>query len=377
VTLFSSTLTDDLGAYRLYWVDPGNYYVNASYLPQLPTAVNANEDAPRAAYAPTYFPGTSDPAAAELVHLQSNDARRVDFRLKRSPAVTVSGTVYSSLGEGTRARVELMAAAESASTSRYATETDSRGVFEMRGVSPGTYLLAATALSEDVQTGYSKVEVLDIDQPRANVVVGPGVSLGVRLFGEAPASTDLSAIRVALFPLEAHIPEPDPAVIQPNSALVMTQIAPGDYALRVSGLPGSAYVRAARSGSRDVLEQFVSVQYDNTAPLDLDLAFDGGQVTGRAIGTAGQAADATVVLVPAALRHRPDLYRVVFADANGQFAIAGIPPGAYKLFAWESVDTNAWMNAAFMSRYEEFGVELTVSANAKITSQVRVISEAQ
>ena len=51
ISVFSNALTDDLGAYRLYWIDPGDYYVNASYLPQLPTPVNANEDAPRAVYA--------------------------------------------------------------------------------------------------------------------------------------------------------------------------------------------------------------------------------------------------------------------------------------------------------------------------------------
>jgi hypothetical protein len=32
LTPFASALTDDLGAYRLYWLDPGNYYVSASYL---------------------------------------------------------------------------------------------------------------------------------------------------------------------------------------------------------------------------------------------------------------------------------------------------------------------------------------------------------
>ncbi len=63
LTVFSNALTDDRGIYRLYWLDPGDYYVSASYLPQLPTAVNASEDVPRGVYAATYFPGSGDAVA--------------------------------------------------------------------------------------------------------------------------------------------------------------------------------------------------------------------------------------------------------------------------------------------------------------------------
>jgi len=108
VTLFSNTLTDDKGNYHLYWLDPGDYYVNASYLPQLPTPVNANENVPRSAYAATYFPGTRNAIDAELVHLEAGNGRDVNFRLQRSPAVTVRGTVYNVLsGEPIPARVTM------------------------------------------------------------------------------------------------------------------------------------------------------------------------------------------------------------------------------------------------------------------------------
>jgi hypothetical protein len=378
ITPFSSTLTDDQGAYRLYWVDSGDYYVNASYLPQLPTAVNANEDVPRAAYAPTYFPGSNDPAAAELVHLESGTSRDVNFRLQRSPAVTVRGTIYSALADqATRASVVLRAPEESGTTSRYATQTDSRGVFEMKGVNAGTYILSATALSGDGQIGFSRINVLDIDHVRADVVIGPGITLNVRLFGDAPPSADLRTIRVSLVPLETYTPMPEPSIIQPTGVITLSGVQPGDYLLAVSGLSGNAYVKAARSGPRDVLEQFVSMQYDISPTLDIQLAFDGGQITGTAMTAAGQAFDAaTIVLAPdPTRRHRPDQYRIVTSARDGRFSIEGIPPGDYKLFAWDSVEPNAWANSDFMRDFEEFGVPISVGPNAKMPAQIRVIPQ--
>src|SRR5204863_6922574 len=121
ITLFSNTLTDDLGGYRLYWVDPGDFYVNASYLPQLPTPVNANEDAPRIAYGPTYYPGVADPKNAKAVRLESgNIFGGIDFKLDPSPTVRVRGTVTSVITRApAQATVTLTAPEESGSTASY------------------------------------------------------------------------------------------------------------------------------------------------------------------------------------------------------------------------------------------------------------------
>jgi len=380
ITLFSNTLTDDRGSYRLYWLDPGDYYINASYLPQLPTPVNANENVPRAAYAPTYFPGTSNPADAELLHLEGGNGRDVNFRLQRSPAVTVRGTVFSVLSQGTTpAKVTLRSPEESGSTSRYDAETDAKGAFEMSGITAGTYVLSARPILGSGEIGYTKIDVLNIDRPRSDVIVGPGVTVNVRLFGEVPASVSLRTLSVSLLPLETHIPSSAASVTQANGTVVVPNVQPGDYLLQVSGLPENGYVKAARSAARDVLEQFVNVQYESSAPLDIQLAFDGGQIAGTVTNTAGQALDAaTIVLVPdPARRHRPDQYRVATAGADGRFSIGGIPPGEYKAFAWETIEPNAWMNADFISPYEDLGASATVGANTKISAQIRAIPPAR
>jgi hypothetical protein len=384
LTLFSNTLTDDLGAYRLYWVDPGDYYIGASYLPQLPTPVNANEDAPRISYGTTYFPGYADSKEAKPVHLNSGNVMTgLDMKLQRAPALKVSGTIRSILTQApAAATVMLTAYEESGSTARYSIQTDEKGVFEMKSVVPGSYVVTARSSSGEPLIGFSttKVPIVPVDQAnlvtvRADVVIGPGMTINPRLFGQPPAGVDLRSTQVSLVPLETYLPEPKPSTTHANGTLTLVNVHPGDYLLRVSSLPDTAYVRRAQSDQREVLEQFVRVQYDSPTALDIELAFDAAQITGAVQDAAGQPFDeATVVLVPdTARRHRPDQYRVVTSGVDGKFSIGSIPPGEYKLFAWASIEANAWVNSDVIASYEELGAAATVGPNEKAAAQLRVI----
>lgn len=381
VTVFSNALTNDLGEYRLYWIDPGDYSISATYLPQLPTLVNANEEAPRIAYAPTYYPGFNNPADAGIVQLDSGKViGGIDFRLQPSPAVRVRGTVYSVLSNSAApSTVTLMSQRASAGIAHYTTRTDETGAFDMKGIPAGFYVLSATSLSGDGQAGFAAITVADTDYSGANIAIGPGVTLSVRFFGEAPSTADFRAVRLSLKPLETFLPIRAASAMQPGGVLVIANVQPGGYLLDLLGLPDAAYVRSARSGQRDLLEQFVQVQHESAAPLPLDiqLAFDGGQITGAVSAADGRPADrATVVLIPdPARRHRPDQYRVVTSGTDGAFSISGIPPRAYKLFAWDTVEPNAWLNPDFIRGYEEFGAEVIVGASKKISAGIRVAPE--
>jgi hypothetical protein len=381
ITVFSNALTDDLGAYRLYWIDPGDYYVNATYLPQLPTPVNASEDEPRAAYALTYYPGFTNPADARVIRVPDDKVMiGIDFRVELSGGITARGTVRSILDKAAiPATVTLISPEESGGSSRYVVATDEKGVFEMKRVIPATYVMFATT-RDGSQSGFTR---LTIGPPRdlkpivelGDFMIGPGVTTNIRLFGDLPASADLRSVKFLLVPLEDYIPAPKPSVIDARGALSILNVQPAEYLLSASGLPNTAYIKAARMDQRDVLERFVQVQYDVQSPLDIQLAFDAGQISGTVADASNKPIDrATVVLVPdKARRHRPDQYRAVVSSTDGKFSIVGIPPGDYKVFAWDTIEPNAWMNAEFMLTYEEVGVAMMVKPTEKLAAQLRVI----
>ena len=67
------------------------------------------------------------------------------------------------------------------------------------------------------------------------------------------------------------------------------------------------------------------------------------------------------MLVPPASRRKNSLlYKTAVANEDGRFTMTGIAPGPYKIFAWESIPATAWLNADYISKYEELGRSLTV-----------------
>src|SRR5262249_50500130 len=81
-------------------------------------------------------------------------------------------------------------------------------------------------------------------------------------------------------------------------------------------------------------------------------------------------ADSTVVLLPMN-RNRIDLIRFVTTDASGKFRFDRVPPGDYKLFAWDEVEQGAWQDPQFMQSFEERGMAIRVEEGTA-PSDVRV-----
>jgi hypothetical protein len=108
--------------------------------------------------------------------------------------------------------------------------------------------------------------------------------------------------------------------------------------------------------------------------LDLVASANGAAAEGVATDQKNEpVANAVVVAVPEArFRERPDRYRKVLSDQSGRFSLRGLSPGGYTIFAWESVDGEAYYNAEFLKGYEGFGKELHVNESDHATMQIKV-----
>ena len=84
---------------------------------------------------------------------------------------------------------------------------------------------------------------------------------------------------------------------------------------------------------------------------------------------------ANVALVPeASRRENLALYIAATSDASGRFVIRGVPPGDYKLFAWESILPFAYQNAGFLAKHEERGRIVHVGQGGTVNAELSVIS---
>src|SRR5262249_1347965 len=101
-----------------------------------------------------------------------------------------------------------------------------------------------------------------------------------------------------------------------------------------------------------------------------------GQVNGTARADSHQLASSAQVVIVPAQRDRHDLYKFAITNQNGQFTFASVPPGSYKIFAWENIEQFSWFDSAVLARYEAQGMRVTVNEASNATLDLRVIPAA-
>ncbi len=382
-----STLTDDLGEYRLFWLPPGEYYIRARYKA---ASVEQPERYPAA-----FFPGVSDEEIAPLIRVTpASETSAIDLRLSTTPVsgVTLSGRVTDSeLADRNVAMVFVVPRDRTVTLGTDASDafkneaTDrSDGQFLIRGVPPGQYNLFPLVEDDDgnFRTVRIPIDVEDKAVEGISAALAPTVELRGRVTLDGKpwsgavvlASLDglpgalLGASNGSLRAEAQAAAQMDPV----TGEFVFPRVNPGRYAVRLAtsvDVP-DGYVADVRQKDRSVFDGGVSVGADIPEPLELVLRTQGGTVTGTVFDSTliRPFARATVVLVPDdPRRHNLALYRTTASLPDGTFTLSGVAPGSYRLFAWQVVTAGAWENAAFMRRYEEHGVPVVVDQNATKT----------
>ena len=173
------------------------------------------------------------------------------------------------------------------------------------------------------------------------------------LFDTAAASVTSDATGVYLFP---GIPE-------------------SLYAVTVSGVPQNSYVADIREGGASVYDSGLTVGARAETLIDVLISSGAQSIRGTVRNAEGKpAASATVVLVPPeARRQNPSLFRTFRTNINGEFSVNNVAPGDYKLFAWETLPNTAYMNAAFMEKYEVRGRPVTLAPGGDSNLELTLI----
>jgi len=147
------------------------------------------------------------------------------------------------------------------------------------------------------------------------------------------------------------------------------------FSLEPKGSP-ELYVTDVRIGDRSYYEDGTFRLSDWKEPIRITFATSAATVSGTVVWPEGQKKiRAAAVLVPDAPRRRTlYVYRQGGVDESDKFKIVGVPPGTYKLFASDLLSENGWRNADVISKYEDAGIPITVTANSSLTGlQVRAV----
>jgi hypothetical protein len=84
---------------------------------------------------------------------------------------------------------------------------------------------------------------------------------------------------------------------------------------------------------------------------------------------------AWVVLVPdPPHRDREEMYSMKITDGLGRFSLLGLPPGDFKLFAWEPVQGTNYTDPGFFEPFEGRGTRLRIEEKQPQTVQLEMIT---
>jgi hypothetical protein len=373
---FASTLSDDHGEYRLYWLDPGEYVISATFLPVVKTQENPNAAGAPIVYAPTFYPSASTLANAQRITVKSNlNILTLDFRLIRAPAVSVRGSTTEG-NHRISTNVTLRVAGDAAESPRYSAKSDELGSFEIKNVAPGSYIAAAEALVGNELVKASKhIVVYDRDENNVGLILSAGVQISGRIAADTGAPLSLGAARPGLNSVDPYLDSFAGSTFQSDGQFIINNVQQGEYTFDVSSLPEDLYIKSERSGQTNLQGLTLGIGTGSPAPFEIALGTDGGRVIGTVADASGKPfAGAQVVMAPKGdRRNRPDQYRVSSTDEDGAFDLRGIPPGDYQLFAFEDIEDRAWLNTEFITAFT--GTEVTIVPNTRGTIQLPLIPE--
>jgi uncharacterized protein (DUF2141 family) len=266
------------------------------------------------------------------------------------------------------------------------------GSFVIHDVSPGSYTILASiegspvpmTARQSLQVGSTNVEGLRLSPQPGTTMRGR-----VRVEGRNNASRfDPERVFLALQSVDSQQEEgvlpgrenfSNLAHVALDGSFQWTDVPAGSYYVQVMGDTTANegwFVKSVAAGGRDISESGISVD-GGTVTMDLVISANGGVCEGVAVDRKGDpVANAVVVAVPETrMRSRVDRYRKTVTDQTGRFTLRGIRPGDYTVFAWESVDGEAYYNPDFLKAHEGQGSAMHVSEGERKSVHLEAIAE--
>ncbi|MGA7360217.1 MAG: carboxypeptidase-like regulatory domain-containing protein [Candidatus Sulfotelmatobacter sp.] len=391
--------TNDLGEYRIPALAAGSYFVSVTPPPDFrslietssnatagatPAAAASDKPAP-AAYQTTYYPGTRDRGQAASIQLHAGEDFPVNFSLTPSPSLTIRGSVVN-LPPGSSAAITLQS--KDFGLVLNGAEMHKDGSFEIRDVSPGAYKILATV--DNVAVPMMARQSLQVAENVDGLRLAPqtgGTILGrLRMEPGGNVRLDPSQMFLLLRSVDGDdeglgavaMGEGSSTVAHVNvdGSFEWKGVPAGRYSVQISDTSAMPdwFLKSVVASGREAADSEFSVSGGIT-PLDLVASANGATAEGIATNKKGESVtDAVVVAVPESrFRGHPERYRKALSDQSGRFTLRGLSPGNYTIFAWESVDGEAYYNPEFLKSYEGQGKALHVTEGDRVRVQIKTI----
>jgi hypothetical protein len=153
-------------------------------------------------------------------------------------------------------------------------------------------------------------------------------------------------------------------------------VVPGRYRISATGAPGWQ-VKSVLVNGVDVLDFPFIVDSGGSVPsITIQFGDRATNLRGTLTDASGAAtADYTVVLFPEDQRYwipYARRMRSVRPNTEGAFAIAGLPPGDYRLATVTDLDANEWLDPEFLRQLLPASIGVSLLEGQPVTQDIRV-----
>jgi hypothetical protein len=371
----TSIANNDEGRFRLSGLEPGRYYVVASS-PFGGSPVQYLSGIAPDPLQTTFYPSSPDIGRAQIVEVAAGaTVSGIEIVAIQGPAFAVRGRVVNRTGADLRnytvTRVPAGGMTGEATSMSFVLRSDAQ--FDIGTVPRGRLLLLAEGVNSEGRFVATR-HAIDVEGPvdGLELAVNPPFPVRGRLSVEDGAIPPGLKVSAAVQSAQPEVRLARNAEVGPDGGFMLPDVNANRYTVSVTGMPEGCYVKSIRLGKVDVLEDDLDIGQEPEQPLEIVLSAKAATIRGSVTGAG---AGVTVAMVPQGekLRARPEFYRTSLTDRSGRFTLANLPPGEYKVFAWEDVESGAWMDPDFLKPVEGQGVPITLGEDAVADLELKAI----
>ena len=357
--------TNDIGEFRLFGLPPGQYYLSATWRNENAMNPAANAD-DRTAYAPMYFPGTTNANEAQRVTLAAGqELNDLVMMLKPMKATRVTGTAMSADGKPMMPAMVLVAQSSGFGFGMISSgQVRPDGTFTINGLAPGEYTLRVQRMGVpglDPETAMTTITATGEDIADVHLVgAKPSTATGRLIVDPAAAPSLPPAIMLMSFPVQnggIPAPPPPPARVSDDYTFEL-KMAPGLMRITLGGgfggPPTGWAIRSVRLNGVDVTDAGVDVKpNEDIGGLEVELTNKLTTISGLVTNARGETVKEYSAIAFAQDREqwkgatryqgsgRP--------DQDGRFKITGLPPGDYYIVALDRMDPGQSSDPDFLN----------------------------
>lgn len=404
--------TDDTGAFRLYGLAPGDYYVSASTsdfvgaaggLAMGGVAMGAVTIAGGVAEpiqfrgagggVPTYFPGTVNVAEAQRIRLGAGEETTISFGLQAVRASRISGTVVSAEGGAPSNGAVMLRGADSDEVFvgiGTGGPILADGAFSIANVAPGSYVLTARTggpirggggrNAGEMEVGSVNVTVNGEDLSGVTIAMTRGASLQGTIVGAGGARPALEGVRVVSRPARAFEPMAGGNATAPVSAAGAFQLSAlhGAVRLRVERLPAPWQVQSIEVNGVDVTDAGLELKgTEQITGVRITLTDRIAELNGTVMLGSQAVKNASVLIFPDDERRWifPSRFvRSTRGNDQGNFTVRGLPPGVgYLAAAVSYVEEGEAEDPEFLAGLRDRATSVSLREGETKTIELRVI----